>query len=243
LRILCFDIGGTGVKAMLLDESGVRLSDRIRVPTPQPATPAAVLAVLREISVMDQIHKKFDRISAGFPGVVKGGKTIDAPNLDKGWKNFPLQDTLQKELGVPARVANDADIQGLGASQGTGTELTITLGTGVGTALVYEGTLIPNLKLGHQPFRKGETYEEQLGKAALDEIGKTRWNARVQKMIEILKTIFTGDRIFIGGGNAKRIDVKLPEYVHLISNDCGLLGGVKLWNPHARVRGTELKAA
>jgi polyphosphate glucokinase len=243
LRILCFDIGGTGVKAMLLDDSGKPLSGRIRIPTPQPATPSAVLKVMRDISLMDPIRGKFDRISAGFPGVVKEGKPVNAPNLDKGWNGFPLQDTLTKQLGAPARVANDADIQGLGASEGTGTELMITLGTGVGTALVYQGTLIPNLELGHHPFRKGETYEEQLGKAALDEVGKTRWNSRVKKMIAVLETVFTGDRIFIGGGNAKHIEVKLPDYVRLISNECGLLGGVKLWNPRVRIKNTELKAA
>src|SRR5271168_3200515 len=126
-KILCFDIGGTGIKGMLFDLSGHPASEKIRVPTPTPATPKAIFPVLRRISV--EVGGKFQRISAGFPGVIKNGIAIDAPNLSAVWNRFHLQQALEREFSVKARVANDADLQGLGAIRGRGVELTITLGT------------------------------------------------------------------------------------------------------------------
>jgi polyphosphate glucokinase len=242
-RILCFDIGGSAIKAMVFDDSGKALTQKIRIPTPSPATPKAILAVMRSISETSVIGGKFERVSAGFPGVVKNGKTLNAPNLSPAWKNFPLQSTLEHEFGVDIRVANDADIQSLGASQGRGVELTITLGTGVGCGLVNNGILVPNLEMGHHPFRRGETYEEQLGRAAFDRIGKKRWNSRVQRMIRFLSIAFNFDHLYIGGGNAKHISGRLPTGVQLISNELGLAGGVKLWFPGIRVQSSLLKAA
>jgi polyphosphate glucokinase len=232
-RILCFDIGGTGIKAMLFDESGKPLSDRLRIPTPDPATPNAVFRVLRTIFDEPPISRRAERIAAGFPGIVKDGKAVNAPNLSPSWKNFPLQESLEHEFKVPARVANDADVQALGANQGKGLELTITLGTGVGSGLVYDGALIPNIELGHHPFRHGQTYEQQLGKPALDEIGKQRWNSRVLRMIQSLSTAFNFDRLYLGGGNVKHFTETHPKNVQLIGNFAGLAGGVRLWNPHA----------
>lgn len=242
-RILCFDIGGTAVKAMLFDESGKAHCERMRIPTPRPATPKAVLGVMASISKLASIQRKFDRVSAGFPGVVKGGVVFDAPNLSPDWKDLSLQEALENLFRVPVRVANDADTQGLGASRGRGLELTITLGTGVGSALVYNGMLVPNLELGHHPSRHGETYEEQLGKSALDTVGRRRWNIRVRKMVKNLATAFNFDELYIGGGNAKHVVERLPGNVHLISNEYGLLGGVKLWYPRVKIKELFLKVA
>lgn len=228
-RVLCFDIGGTAIKAMLFDALAKPVTERIRILTPRPATPQAVLTVMLTISEMPSVRGKFSRISAGFPGVVKAGKTLNAPNLSSKWKDFPFQKTVERKFGVPVRVANDADVQSLAASTGKGLELTVTLGTGVGSGLVYEGVLIPNLELGHHPFRHGETYEEQLGKIAFEKVGKRRWNARVRKMIRALSIAFNYDRLNIGGGNAKFVRGKLPPRVRLIPNELGLEGGTKLW--------------
>jgi polyphosphate glucokinase len=233
-RILCFDIGGTAIKAMLFDDSGRALTERIRVPTPHAATPKAVLGVMRSIGELPGVRGGYSRISAGFPGVVKEGRTWSAPNLGPGWRRYPFRLAVERLFGIPVRVANDADIQGLGASRGNGLELTVTFGTGVGSALVYDGTLVPNLELGHHPFRRGQTYEEQLGKTALDEIGKRRWNARVRKMIRALSVAFNFDVLYLGGGNARHVSGKLPDGVRLVSNDTGLAGGVRLWRPRAR---------
>jgi polyphosphate glucokinase len=240
-NILCFDIGGTGVKAMLFDQSGNSLSERIRLPTPQPATPPAILQTLDEIN--GAISGRFQRIAVGFPGPVKRGVTLYAPNLSPLWKEFPLQKTIERKFGVKTRVSNDADLQGMGASRGKGLELTITLGTGVGSALTYEGGLVPNFELGHHQFRHGQTYEEQLGKIALDTVGKTRWNQRVKRMIRALAIAFNYDTLYIGGGNAKHVYHRLPPNVRLVTNNVGMSGGVRLWYPDVRIRQPYLKAA
>lgn len=225
LRTLAIDIGGSGIKAMVLDADGVPVTERDRQSTPQPATPPAVLAVIQNLAQA----KQFDRISVGFPGVVKQGVIHTAVNLDPAWVGVNLEQHLFQQLGKPVRVANDADIQGMGAVTGQGVELVITLGTGFGSALFVNGRLVPNLELGHHPFRKNETYEQQLGRAALDQIGKKRWNQRLQKAIAKLEALFNYDRLFIGGGNSKHIDLVLPTNVSLVANLNGLLGGIVLW--------------
>ena len=226
MRTLAIDIGGTGIKAVVLSETGKLLTERIRVKTPRPATPAAVINAIVELAKQ---QGEFDRVSVGFPGVVRRGVTVTAPNLNGKWGGFPLADTLSKKLGKPVRVANDADVQGFGAIAGHGVELVITLGTGFGSGLFTDGKLVPNLELGHHPFQKGKTYEELLGDAALKKIGKKKWNKRLVRAIQTLDRTFNYDRLYIGGGNAERITVKLPENVKIVSNVAGLLGGLALW--------------
>lgn len=231
MQTLAVDIGGSGIKVMLLDAQGNPLTERDRLDTPQPATPEAVLATIVELAS----DKTFDRVSVGFPGVIKAGVTKTAANLHPDWIDFALHRTLAETLNRPVRVINDADMQGLGAIAGSGVELVITLGTGVGSALFLEGSLVPNLELGHHPFRKGETYEQQLGRAALDEVGKKRWNDRLEKAIATLNTLFSYDCLYIGGGNAKKVELALSEQVKIIPNISGLLGGIRLWNSPAQL--------
>ncbi len=128
------------------------------------------------------------------------------------------------------RVANDADIQGYGAISGQGVELVITLGTGFGSALFVDGKLVPNLEMGHHPFRKKDTYEEQLGRAALEEVGKKNWNERLEKAIANLERLFNYDLLYIGGGEAKKINFELPKNAKIVPNVAGLLGGIKLFD-------------
>lgn len=225
LQTLAVDIGGSGIKVMILDEQGNPLSERERIETPQPSTPDAILRGLKELAA----GKTYDRVSVGFPGVVRQGTIETAANLHSDWIGFDLGTTLSQQLDKPVRVANDADIQGLGAVSGSGVEMVITLGTGVGAALFLNGRLVPNLELGHHPFRKGETYEEQLGRAALDTVGKKRWNQRLNKAIDLLERIFNYDCLYIGGGNTKKIDFVLPSNVQIAPNITGLLGGIALW--------------
>lgn len=225
VQTLAVDIGGSGIKVMVLDEQGNPLTERDRLETPNPATPDAVMRAVLELAA----GKSFDRVSVGFPGVVRQGVTETAVNLHPDWVGFDFGSVLAQQLEKPVRVANDADIQGLGAVAGNGVELVITLGTGVGSALFLNGKLVPNLELGHHPFRKGETYEEQLGRAALDEIGKKRWNQRLEKAIDLLERIYNYDWLYLGGGNTKRIDFVLPPNVKITPNVTGLLGGIALW--------------
>lgn len=226
VRTLAVDIGGTGIKALVLSATGKPLTERARVKTPRPATPGAVINAITE---MVKAQGKFDRVSVGFPGVVRRGVTVTAPNLDGNWRNFKLAETLSKKLGQPVRVANDADVQGWGVIAGDGVELVITLGTGFGSALFRDGKLVPNLEIAHHPFQKDQTYEEKLGDAARKKIGKKKWNKRLVKAIQTLEHAFNYDRLYIGGGNAERITVKLPRNVKVVSNVAGLLGGIALW--------------
>lgn len=222
---LALDIGGSSIKAMLLDGEGNPLTDRRKQETPRPALPTAVLQVISDLTS----EWSFQRASLGFPGVVRQGITRGAINLDRSWDGFPLQQILQDSLGVPVRIANDADVQGWGAIHGKGLELVITLGTGFGSSLFIHGQLVPNLELGQHPWRGNRTYEQQLGQAALIRVGIKVWNRRLQKAIESLETAFNYDHLYIGGGNAKKINLPLPQNVTTVSNDKGLLGGIKLW--------------
>jgi polyphosphate glucokinase len=225
LQTLAVDIGGSGIKVMVLDEQGIPLSERDRVDTPQPAVPNSVITAIVSLAQ----DKTFDRVSVGFPGVIRMGITETAANLHPDWIGFDLAGVLLHHLDKPVRVINDADMQGLGAISGQGVELTVTLGTGFGSALFLNGKLVPNLELGHHPFRKGQTYEEQLGRAALDEVGKKRWNQRLAQAIATLSHLFNYDRLYIGGGNTKKVDLNLPAKTIVVPNITGLLGGIKLW--------------
>jgi polyphosphate glucokinase len=226
VRTLAIDIGGTGIKAVVLSAAGKLLTERSRVKTPRPATPGAVINAIVELAKQ---QGEFDRVSVGFPGVVRRGVTVTAPNLNGKWGGFHLADALAKKLGVPVRVANDADVQGFGVIAGHGVELVITLGTGFGSGLFVDGKLVPNLELGHHPFQKGKTYEELLGDAVLKKVGKKKWSKRLVRAIQTLDLVFNYDRLYLGGGNAERITVKLPPNVKIVSNVAGLLGGLALW--------------
>ncbi|MCC0179786.1 ROK family protein [Waterburya agarophytonicola K14] len=225
LRTLAVDIGGSGIKAMVLDTEGNPLSDRERLKTPHPAKPEEVIDTILTLAK----SQEFDRASVGFPGVVQNGLIKTAVNLDKDWLNYDLATSLTQLLSKPVKVANDADIQGFGAISGRGVELVITLGTGFGSALFINGKLVPNLEMGHHPFRKGETYEEQLGRAAMDKEGKKKWNTRLEKAIACLDHLFNYDVIYIGGGETKNIKFDLPNNAKVIPNVSGLLGGIRLW--------------
>ncbi|MEW6730112.1 MAG: ROK family protein [Acidobacteriota bacterium] len=226
VKTLAVDIGGSGIKVMVLDENGTPLTERNRHETPQPAKPQPIVDIIAELA---KTQGEFDRISVGFPGVVHEGVVYTAPNLDPSWAHFDLGKTLESLLNKPVRVANDADVQGYGVIEGRGVELVLTLGTGLGSALFVDGRLVPNLELGHHPFRKGFTYEEQVGRIALDEVGKKRWNRRVRRMIKLLDKIINYRTLYLGGGNAKKIEGDLPPNVRIASNEAGLLGGIALW--------------
>lgn len=225
-RTLAIDIGGTGLKALLLDSTGATLTERVREETPRPATPDSIIAVLLRLV---RPLGEFDRISVGFPGVVVDGVIKTAPNLDENWADFDLADALLRLLGKPTRVLNDAGVQGYGAIKGHGVEMILTFGTGMGCAVYNDGHYVPNLELAHHPFRNRKTYEQFIGGKALDRIGKKRWNKRVRSVIEQVLPIWNPWRLYIGGGNSKHIKGDLPDGVELVPNVAGLLGGIALW--------------
>lgn len=223
---LAIDVGGTGLKALLLDDKGNAITERVRVETPRPATPKAVFDAI--ITLVSGI-KDYDRISVGFPGVVVDDTIRTAPNLDGAWKGTALGRMLSEKLGRPTRILNDAGVQGFGVIEGKGLEMVLTLGTGMGCALYIDGRYVPNLELAHHPFRHGKTYEDYVGGAALHDAGKKKWNKRVSKVLEQVEPIWNPRRIYIGGGNAKHLKIKLPKHVSVTENVAGLLGGIALW--------------
>jgi polyphosphate glucokinase len=155
--------------------------------------------------------------------------TETAPNLHPKWIGVDLKGALTKTLGKPVRAANDADVQGLGVIRGEGVELVITLGTGFGSSLFLGGHLVPNVQLAHHAGWGKKTYEEELGAKALEKAGKKKWNRRLKKAIETLEALFNFDRLYIGGGNARKVTLALPPRAKLVSNMAGLTGGIALW--------------
>ena len=207
LKILTIDIGGSHIKATILDAEGTPVSDYARLPTPQPSNPKNVMELI------EQLVKGFagyDKISVGFPGYVKNGVVKTAPNLGTDeWKNYDLQTLLGVMLKRPVKVVNDADLQGAGIVSGKGLEMVITLGTGFGTALLLDGKLLPHFEIAHHPIKTDKDYDEYIGDKAYQKKGKEHWNYRMQKVFAVLKTVFNYDRLYISGGNAKNLTMNL----------------------------------
>lgn len=223
---LAIDIGGTGLKMMVIDKKAKPVNKRLKVATPRPATPTAIIRVLK---TMIKKQGTFSRVSVGFPGVVSNGVVDTAPNLHPKWHGVDLQKKLHVFTKKPVKVANDADVQGFGDIKGKGVELVLTLGTGLGSALFIDGTLVPNLELGHHPFKKSHTYEDLLGKKAYDKHGHKKWKKNLIEAIKLTADIFNYEQLYLGGGNSAEINFKIPSNVHISSNLAGILGGIKLW--------------
>lgn len=238
---LSFDIGGTGLKASVLSKQGELMHDPVRTRTTYPLRPEQLVSQLAQLA---EGLPTYQRISAGFPGMVRAGLVLSAPHfisptgpggkpssqLVKGWHRFDLQSALADALKHPCRVANDADVQGSAIVKGEGLELVITLGTGVGTALFWEGKLTPHLEFAHHPLSKsGRSYNEVLGEAARQQVGNKKWNVRLGNTIGVLKALVFYDHLYIGGGNSARVKIDLPADVSLADNTAGIIGGIKLW--------------
>jgi polyphosphate glucokinase len=228
-RTLAIDIGGTHVKASVLDPDGKMLAAEELETTPRPATPRALLGAVARL--IDRLPP-FERISAGFPGYVKRNVIYTAPNLGtEFWQKFALAEALSARFGTPARVLNDADVQGLGVIAGQGFECVLTLGTGIGSSFFYNGRLLPHLELGQHPLRHGLTYDKYLGDAVRRSQGRRKWNDRLKKALAVVTTLVNYDTLYLGGGNAERVDFKLPDNVKRAANVNGITGGIHLWKP------------
>jgi polyphosphate glucokinase len=241
LYTLAIDCGGTGLKATVLDEAGTMVSGRVRRKTPYPLPPELLIRTLVELAAETQ--HPFDRASVGFPGLIRGGIVYATPHyvtergpftprdpeLFAAWSGYDVQGALQEAFGKPTRVLNDAEIHGMACTEGKGFEVMLTLGTGLGCALFDDGRLLPKIELSQAPFRKGETYDEQLGHHTRIRIGNRKWSLRVQQAIDGLRPVFWWDRLYVGGGGVRHLRVDLGPDATLVSNDMGLLGGVRLW--------------
>ncbi|SFS05236.1 polyphosphate glucokinase [Microbacterium sp. cf046] len=244
-RAVGVDIGGTGIKAAIVDlEAGTLLSDRIKVATPAGAEPkdvlAAVLKVLETLGVLD------DAIPLGvaFPAIVKSGRTLSAANVSQKWIGFEAERFFEEGLGRDIHFANDADVAGVaemryGAARGVG-GLTIltTLGTGIGSAMIYNGVLVPNSELGHlQRAKHGKDFEAFAAYSAMerDALDWNEWAKRLQVYYSHVEFLFTPDLFIVGGGVSKHADSFLPllklntpivPAVH--RNNAGIIGAAAL---------------
>lgn len=240
-RTLAIDVGGSGLKAAVLDAAGALISDRVRVPTPYPCPPERLVGTL---SALVAPLPSYGRISVGFPGMVRTGRVLTAPSLSRvagpgskvssrlrhAWAGVDLAGALEEALGAPTRVVNDAEMQGAAVVRGQGLELVVTLGTGCGTGVFLDGRLAPHLELSQHPFRKGRTYDEVLGEAARKRVGNARWNQQVARAVRTLDVLLRFDRLYLGGGNSRRVTLTLGPNVEVIENIAGILGGVRLWD-------------
>lgn len=227
-KTLAIDIGGTGLKASVLDGKGKMLTERVRIETPHPCNPKVLVETL---GTLVSTLPAYDRVSVGFPGLIRHGKIVTAPNLGTDvFANFDLGKALATRLKAPVRAVNDADMQGLAAVKGKGVEMVCTLGTGFGTALFKDGRLQVHLEIAHHPFKKGKSYDQIIGERGRKKDGTRRWLKNVREAIENMRTMVNFDRLYLGGGNAKRIEGKLPKGVSLVDNSAGILGGIKLWD-------------
>jgi polyphosphate glucokinase len=222
---LAVDVGGSGIKASVVDASGQPIADRERVPTPHPCTPArlvkATLALVRALP-------PFDRASIGFPGVVNDGVVYTAPNLgNEAFYQFEAEATFESRLGVPVRVVNDADMHGLGVIRGEGVEVVLTLGSGVGAALFLDGRVGPHF--GFVAIKKGEVIDD-LATTGLERLGPRKWSKRVARLIDSVRELTNFDHLYLGGGNADRLDLALAHDVSIVSNEAALVGSVRVWN-------------
>lgn len=232
-KVLAIDIGGSHIKGTILDINGKILEPYKKENTPKPATPNAVMKCIKKLAAL---FTSFDKIAVGFPGYVKKGIVYTAPNLGKGWANVDFAKQLSGIFNKPVRIANDADMQGLGIAKGKGFEIVVTLGTGFGTAFLLDGKLLPHLELAHHPVSGKKDYDAYIGEAALEKIGEKEWNKRMKKVLLILKTVFNYDHLYLGGGNTVHLKIPLAKNISLVSNVDGIHGGARLWDDSNHIK-------
>jgi polyphosphate glucokinase len=219
-KILVIDVGGSNVKLM------ISRSEKRKFKSGPESTPRAVVAQIKPL-VSDW---KFDAISMGFPAPVRDGRILSEPkNLGKGWVGFDFE----KALGEPVRIINDAAMQALGSYHG-GRMLFLGLGTGLGSALVWDNYVLP-LELGDLPYRNGSIIEDYLGKTGFARLGEKTWRRDVEHALVQLKKSLIADYVVLGGGNAKKLDA-LPKGIERGHNRNAFLGGTRLWQIDSHTR-------
>jgi polyphosphate glucokinase len=217
-KILVIDIGGSNVKAM------ISRAQRRKFKSGPDVTPREMVAQLKPLVQA----WTFDAISMGFPSPVRNGCIMGEPkHLGSGWARF----NYEKALGKPVRIINDAAMQALGSFHGR-RMLFLGLGTGLGSALIWETNVLP-LELGDLPYGNGHIIEDYLGKSGLKRLGEKEWEREVLRAVVLLRKSLIADYVVLGGGSAKKLD-ELPEGVELGHNRNAFLGGVRLWQTDPR---------
>ncbi len=241
---LAVDCGGGGIKASVLDAAGTMHAPPVRVPTPYPLPPDRLVDVVADVAArLPRAH----RATLGMPGMIRHGVVIATPHyvtrsgprsavdpaLVERWAGFDVAAALTRRLAVPTLVLNDAEVHGAGVVSGSGLELVLTLGTGLGSALFDGGLLAPHLELSHAPVRRGTTYDGWLGEHERRRLGDGLWSRRVLRAVEGLRPVVLWDRLYLGGGNARRVRpvalAGMGDDVVVVPNTAGIVGGVRAW--------------
>ena len=236
-EILGIDVGGTGIKAALVDvESGALQTDRHRVETPRPATPDTMSIAIT------QLLREFDYqgpVGCCFPTIVVDGHARSASNLGEAWRNVQIDETFERATGLPFIVFNDADAAAvaemqLGAGRGLdGLVIAITIGTGIGSGMFYNSQLIPNLELGHMAGKDGEPFEAYASNRArkAEELSWAEWGARFNAFLKRADRVCSPDHFIIGGGISKKFErfedaltISTPVHVAKFLNNAGIIG-------------------
>jgi polyphosphate glucokinase len=243
LRGFGIDIGGSGIKGAPVDlEAGKFASERLRIPTPQPSTPGAVADVVAQ--VVEQFGAEVGELPIGvtFPAVIQQGVARSAANVDKSWIDTDIDALFSARLGRPVHVVNDADAAGVaearyGAAKDVkGVVIIATLGTGIGSALLIDGKLVPNTELGHLEI-DGHDAETRAADSVREreDLSWEKWGHRLHKYFSTIEKLFTPDLIVIGGGVSKKstkylpyIDIRTPIVPAQLLNDAGIIGAAAL---------------
>lgn len=219
-NVLVIDVGGTNVKVGMADRAP------IKIPSGKTMTAAGMAEAVLEVVK----GWGYDAVSIGYPGTVKNDTPMHEPhNLSGGWMRF----NFEKAFGRPVKIMNDAAMQALGSYRG-GRMLFLGLGTGLGSALIADGVVMP-LELAHLPYRNGGTYEDYVGRRGLQRMGARKWERHVNKVVTLLAAALEADYVVLGGGQARKLK-KLPAATQLTTNESAIQGGLKLWNPTAASR-------
>ena len=247
VKTLAIDIGGTGLKASVLDAAGKMTVDRVRTETPYPCPPE--LLVTRLLELVKPLPE-FHRVSVGFPGLIRRRQGRDgavpfagrpgraaAPRHGRCLVGLSAGDATAARHS-PSRCCwpTTRTCRAARSSRARASSSCSPSGTGLGCALFQDGELLPHLELPHGPFRQGQSFEEQLGQAARKAVGPERWNRRLQKALDEFNLMVRYDHVYIGGGNARKVTADLGPKATVVDNTAGILGGIKLWERHGAVR-------
>lgn len=241
---LSVDCGGGGIKASVLDCEGNIISRAVRTPTPYPLPPTKLVETIA--SLASQLPGA-DRVTVGMPGMIRHGVVVATPHyitkdgprsrvlpeLVEQWDHFDMGRAIAAALSLPTKVLNDAEVAGAGAVTGRGLEMIITLGTGLGNAVFDGGVLAPHVEVSQGFVRWGLTYDDYIGEHERLRLGDTHWSRRVRRVVDGLRAMYMWDRLYMGGGNSKRITAanraKMGDDIIIVPNDAGIIGGVRAW--------------
>ena len=213
-KVLVVDVGGTSIKLLATGQKEAR-----KFPSGPKMTPETMVRVAKKTAK----DWDYDVVSIGYPGPVVHGRPLREPhNLAPGWVNFDFQ----QAFGRPVRIVNDAAMQALGSYQG-GRMLFLGLGTGLGSAMIVDGSLEP-MELAHLPYKNGKTYEDYVGLRGLERLGRKKWQQHVCKVVRQLRDALVADEVVLGGGNVKKLE-QLPPGTRLGTNANAFIGGFRIW--------------